>query len=84
MTTRRAWPRCFAHSNPRRFEVRDRFGCLHQIWRKNEPIWIAEVQKALEGKELFLADGHHRYAAGWNLATIQIRSDSCEACRRTA
>jgi uncharacterized protein (DUF1015 family) len=61
---------------PATFQVRDRFGCLHQFWRKSEPIWIAKIQKTLENKDLFLADGHHRYAAGWNLATIQIRSES--------
>ena len=29
-----------------------------------------------KGKELFLADGHHRYAAGYNLAMIQTRDAS--------
>jgi uncharacterized protein (DUF1015 family) len=63
-------------NEPTTFEVRDRFGCLHQIWRQKEPNWIAAVQQVLENKELFLADGHHRYAAGWNLATIQVRSEA--------
>jgi uncharacterized protein (DUF1015 family) len=63
-------------NGPATFQVQDRFGCLHQIWRKSEPIWIEAVQQVLENKELFLADGHHRYAAGWNLATIQVRSEA--------
>jgi uncharacterized protein (DUF1015 family) len=63
-------------NEPVTFEVLDRFGCLHQIWRKSESIWIEAVQQELENKELFLADGHHRYAAGWNLATIQVRSQA--------
>lgn len=54
-------------------EVRDRFGCLHQLWTVSETSRIRDLQSALEGKALFLADGHHRFAAGWNLATIQIR-----------
>jgi hypothetical protein len=58
------------------FHAADRFGCLHRMWRINEPIRIAKIQDALAGKELFLADGHHRYAAGWNLATIQIRTEA--------
>lgn len=55
-------------------EVIDQTGCVHQIWRVIEAKWIANVQTLLHGKELFLADGHHRFAAEWQLATIQIRS----------
>jgi uncharacterized protein (DUF1015 family) len=55
-------------------EASDRFGCLHQIWRLTSMACIRDIQSALEGKPLFLADGHHRFAAGWNLATIQIRT----------
>jgi uncharacterized protein (DUF1015 family) len=55
-------------------EATDRFGCLHQIWRVGDSGRIQFLQRALESQSLFLADGHHRYAAGWNLATIQIRT----------
>jgi uncharacterized protein (DUF1015 family) len=55
-------------------ELKDRFGCLHQVWRVGDPWRIHLVQHALASQPLFLADGHHRYAAGWNLATIQIRT----------
>jgi uncharacterized protein (DUF1015 family) len=57
-------------------EIEDRFGCLHQIWTLGGADRIRAIQCALEGKLLFLADGHHRLAAGWNLATIQIRSQA--------
>jgi hypothetical protein len=57
-------------------EVCDRFGCLHQVWRIADPVRIEAIQQALTGQELFLADGHHRYAAGWNLATLQIRTEA--------
>lgn len=59
---------------PATIEVRDRFGCLHQIWRVTNRAAIHQMQAALTGNELFLADGHHRFAAGWTLATIQIRT----------
>jgi len=55
-------------------EATDRFGCIHQIWPVRDPAHIRGLQSALEGESLFLADGHHRFASGWNLATIQIRS----------
>lgn len=59
---------------PPDLELTDQFGANHQMWRISEPILIEQIQTALAGKELFLADGHHRFAAGWNLATIQIRT----------
>ena len=55
-------------------QVTDRFGCLHQMWAVTDAGRIRNIQCALKGRPLFLADGHHRFAAGWNLATIQIRS----------
>ncbi|HXJ40173.1 MAG TPA: DUF1015 family protein [Bryobacteraceae bacterium] len=57
-------------------EIEDRFGCLHQIWPVTGLHRIRAIQAALHGKAFFLADGHHRFAAGWNLATIQIRSQA--------
>jgi uncharacterized protein (DUF1015 family) len=56
------------------FEYSDQFGCRHQFWRIRDPAWIAAVQSALVEQPLFLADGHHRFAARWQLATIQIRN----------
>ena len=55
-------------------QVTDRFRCLHQMWTVTDAGRISDIQRALEGRTFFLADGHHRFAAGWNLATIQIRS----------
>ena len=55
-------------------EYVDSYGCRHEFWRIADPAWIADVQAALAGQPLFLADGHHRFAANWPLATIQVRS----------
>jgi uncharacterized protein (DUF1015 family) len=59
---------------PPEYQMTDRFGCRHQIWPVTKPGHICGIQAALDAKPLYLADGHHRFAAGWNLATIQIRS----------
>ena len=45
----------------------------NQLWRITDAGAITRVQQALAGKELFLADGHHRFAAGWQLAAIHCR-----------
>jgi uncharacterized protein (DUF1015 family) len=57
-------------------EAADRFGCLHQIVRVANTTVISQIQTALQGKTLFLADGHHRFASGWTLITIQVRSNA--------
>jgi len=59
---------------PADIATEDRLGTRHEIWRVTDTAAIGKIQQALEGKELFLTDGHHRFAAGWNLATIQIRT----------
>jgi uncharacterized protein (DUF1015 family) len=61
---------------PPEYQMTDRFGCQHQIWPVSDAGHIVSIQTALDAKPLFLADGHHRFAAGWNLATIQIRSSA--------
>ena len=42
-------------------EVADADGTVHRLWRLAEPDAILAAQRALEGVELLIADGHHRY-----------------------
>ncbi|UCF09359.1 MAG: DUF1015 domain-containing protein [Candidatus Bipolaricaulota bacterium] len=42
-------------------EARDEFGNDHLVWRVTDPEVIAEVAAALADKDLYIADGHHRY-----------------------
>ncbi len=42
-------------------EVTDADGTLHRLWRCGDPAAIDRVCEALEGVELLIADGHHRY-----------------------
>ena len=42
-------------------EVRDGDGTVHRVWRVTDPAAIAAAREALNGVELLIADGHHRY-----------------------
>jgi uncharacterized protein (DUF1015 family) len=42
-------------------EAEDAEGTMHCVWRVGDPQAIAAVQGATRGKELLIADGHHRY-----------------------
>ena len=42
-------------------ELTDAEGTSHRLWRCADPQAIATAQHALEGAELLIADGHHRY-----------------------
>ena len=64
---------------PADLRVSDRFGCLHEYWKIESPGAITDLQGALGSRALFLADGHHRYAAGWNLAVIQVRNRALQS-----
>ncbi|MBI3332706.1 MAG: DUF1015 domain-containing protein [Candidatus Omnitrophica bacterium] len=38
-------------------------GVRHLLWRIDDPVWLRELKRFLRGKELVIADGHHRYEA---------------------
>jgi uncharacterized protein (DUF1015 family) len=42
-------------------EASDAQGTVHRVWRISDPARIAAVQAAVRGRELLIADGHHRY-----------------------
>jgi len=41
--------------------VLDEYETLHRIWRVHEPKLIQAIQERMSGKDLMIADGHHRY-----------------------
>jgi len=41
--------------------VTDHDGVKHRLWRLDEPLLIKEIDGSLDGQNLFIADGHHRY-----------------------
>src|SRR3954467_4208389 len=42
-------------------EVTEDDGTVHRLWRVSDPQALHDVQAALRGVELLIADGHHRY-----------------------
>ncbi|TDO77641.1 uncharacterized protein (DUF1015 family) [Halanaerobium saccharolyticum] len=48
------------------FEVRDEDQNLHKIWQIKDSEIIKEVQKKMKSKNLYIADGHHRYQTALN------------------
>lgn len=41
-------------------------GVLHEVWRIDDAPTIAAYKRALEGEDVFIADGHHRYNTALN------------------
>jgi uncharacterized protein (DUF1015 family) len=48
--------------------ARDDRGVTHRLWRWNQPDRIQLLSGALRGREVLIADGHHRYETAWNFA----------------
>jgi uncharacterized protein (DUF1015 family) len=47
-------------------ELSDEFGVTHRLWPIADPAFAARIQKAMAGKKLVIADGHHRYETALN------------------
>jgi uncharacterized protein (DUF1015 family) len=47
-------------------EATDDDGNAHRMWRVGDPSVIERVQKALSERDLYIADGHHRYETALN------------------
>ncbi len=47
-------------------EAHDDFGNRHLVWQVTDPAVIRVVQAALHDKDLYIADGHHRYETAVN------------------
>jgi uncharacterized protein (DUF1015 family) len=57
-----AWNAVAPHlDGPAWGEVTDEDGTVHRLWRVADPAAGAAVTQALQGAELLIADGHHRY-----------------------
>ncbi len=47
--------------NPPILNIQDRDSVRHRLWRIKDPIVINRIRKLMHDKEIFIADGHHRY-----------------------
>lgn len=50
-------------SSPPLLETKWKDGSLHKIWKVDDPEILKEFIVSMEGKEVLIADGHHRYEA---------------------
>jgi uncharacterized protein (DUF1015 family) len=42
-------------------EARDMDGSVHRLWHIQDRVSVESIRKELEGRPVFIADGHHRY-----------------------
>ncbi len=47
-------------------EVIDEYNARHRLWAIADPEAIAKIQNAMHSRELFIADGHHRFETSIN------------------
>ncbi|MBM3326403.1 MAG: DUF1015 domain-containing protein [Calditrichaeota bacterium] len=47
-------------------QVKDDYGVIHKLYRITRPSLITDINEYLDRKELFIADGHHRYETAVN------------------
>ncbi|MFW5979254.1 MAG: DUF1015 domain-containing protein [Halanaerobium sp.] len=48
------------------FEVRDEDQNLHKVWQLTDLELISEIREKMDSKNLYIADGHHRYQTALN------------------
>jgi len=53
-------------------EIDEEPGVRHQLWRVTDEQAIAAVREAMEGRLLFIADGHHRYETALNYRNLRL------------
>ncbi len=49
------------NGDPPQVEVEDDLGVVHRMWLVQQEEIISDICASLEGKKVFIADGHHRY-----------------------
>ncbi|RJP83354.1 MAG: DUF1015 domain-containing protein [Desulfobacteraceae bacterium] len=57
------------------FDILDDKKDRHRMWRITEPAVHRKVQKLMEDKRLFIADGHHRYETALNYRAWRSKND---------
>ncbi len=51
---------------PPAFDIVDEDNIRHKIWRMTDPARIEKIRETLKNKQIFIADGHHRYESSLN------------------
>ncbi len=60
-------------------ESKDAAGIAHRIWQIDERKDIEIIKKEIEGKTIFIADGHHRYETALEFQTERRKKTSSTA-----
>ncbi len=47
----------------------------HRMWKIDDPALQKELRKLLSAKELYIADGHHRYEVSWAYSETRLHSE---------
>lgn len=47
----------------------------HRLWRLEDEALIKEIQNSLEGQNLFIADGHHRYEVALEYRRLELAKE---------
>ena len=54
------------------YQVEDQDGCLHTIYRVDQPSALSKVSELFKSRSLYIADGHHRYTTSLRLRQAMI------------
>lgn len=54
-------------------DVTDHDKVRHRLWRMDNPDHIETIQNVLDGQQLFIADGHHRFEVAQEYRRIQMK-----------
>jgi uncharacterized protein (DUF1015 family) len=69
-----------ACKRPADMEATDNDGVVHRLWVISNESVIAETVKLMQDKQLFIADGHHRYETALNYRREMLEKGvTCEA-----
>jgi uncharacterized protein (DUF1015 family) len=94
LTVSRIMDRCISGRQPE-IEVTDEYGAIHRLWAITDPDALKGIQEAMGPRELFIADGHHRFETsvnfmnectekGWKPADIESFDKRMVTCFNTA
>lgn len=52
--------------HPADIKLKDDYGVIHKLWKVTDPKIIKTVQETMKRRDVFIADGHHRYETALN------------------
>ncbi len=62
----------FDHRDPEVGRCADSRGCKHRLFRLSDPSRVRRVHELMADKDIFIADGHHRYETALNFRRLMM------------